>query len=535
MKRKLLILLLPLLQIAALFFPLPGTARAILGAALFWEAVAALLWFFLHPRGFLHARTVSDPGLPRILFEYLWIAALAALCVLPMDWCAFWNGKLINHHNQYEKCAISFLRGQLHLDYPQDWHPLNSLDNPYEPAQRKAAGVKFRWDTTFFQGRYYMYFGVVPAVVVFVPYQAATGRALKTWRATRLFTILFAFSVFSLSRFWARRFSPGLSWGVHIALASATVCIGAWYLADAPSLYCTPIACGMLFTVLFLRLLSAAAFSEHSRGATDLLVFLGALCGALVFGCRPTMAMANLLFIPLALAFWRNRGPSLSFSALPFAAIPYIAVAVALMAYNAARFGNPLEFGQSYQLTWIDQTRYLAEGKPFSWAVLWHDFHFAYFQLPSFSSKLPWISPRPDEGFGGLLVLFPLLLCPLELLRPSVRAHLKSHRMLLFAFLLLAVPPIITFLTERMSPIALERYKTDFGFLLALAALLVAHARCATASDAAQPRLRTAFSALSLFAIAVSVLLFLVPHDRNISAEDPEFLPRVQRMIFPFT
>ena len=528
MKRKLLVLLLPLLQVAALFFPLPATVRTVLRSALLWETVLAALWLFLRPNSFLHARTVSDLGLPRTILEYLWIAALAAFCVMPMDWCAFWNGRLINHHNQYEKCSTCFLQGRLDLDYPKDAHRLNALQNPYEPAQRKAAGVTFRWDTTFFQGRYYMYFGVVPVVLVFVPYQAVTGRALKTWRATRLFTILFAFSVFSLSRFWARRFCPRLSWGLHLALASATVCIGVWYFADAPSLYCTPIAAGALFTVLFLRLLSAAAFSEHSRGVTDLLVFTGALCGALVFGCRPTMAMANLLFIPLALAFWRNRGPSFSFSALPFAVLPYLAVGIALMAYNAARFGNPLEFGQSYQLTWIDQTRYLTEGKPFTWATLWNDFNFAYFKLPTFSAKIPWIS------FGGLLVLFPLLLCPLELLRPSVRGFLKNNRLLLFAFLLLAVPPIITFLTERMSPIPLERYKTDFAFLLALLALLAIYARYSTASDSSKPILRSAFSSLALLAIAVSCLLFLVPHDRNISAEDPDFLPRAQTLLYPF-
>lgn len=529
MKRKVLLSLVglvPLLQLALFFLPLPPRARLILGSALFWEGVLAALWFFLRPNGFFHARSVSEIDFPRKALEFLLMAALAAVVVMPMGWAWYWNGDLPNHHNQYEACGRAFLDGRLHLHY--DALPLAGLENPYDPAQRKAAGVKFRWDTTYFQGRYYMYFGVVPVVAVFVPYQAITGKCLKTWRATRLFTILFVFSVFSLSRCWARRFVPGLSWGLHLVLASAVVCIGAWYLADAPSLYCTPIAAGMLFSVLFLRLLSAAAFSPHSRGVTDLLVFAGALCGALVFGCRPTMAMVSLLFVPIALAFWRNRGRSFAFSALPFAAIPYIAVAIALMAYNAARFGNPLEFGQSYQITNTDQTLYLTAGKPFSWAVLWEFFDNAYFKLPTFSGTIPWIS------FGGLFVVFPLLLCPLEILRPSVRGFLKENRLLFFFFVLFAVPPVITFLTERMSPYSLERYKVDFAFLLGLLALLAAFARYATASDAAKPRLRSAFSALALLAIAVSFLLFLVPHDRNIAADDPEFLPRVQTFLFPF-
>ena len=44
----------------------------------------------------------------------------------------------------------------------------------------------------------------------------------------------------------------------------------------------------------------------------------------------------------------------------------------------------------------------------------------------------------------------------------------------------------------------------------------------------------TTSSRLALLAIAVSFLLFLVPHDRNIAADDPEFLPRVQTFLCPF-
>ncbi|MBR3537441.1 MAG: hypothetical protein IKN79_00015, partial [Eubacterium sp.] len=42
---------------------------------------------------------------------------------------------------------------------------------------------------------------------------------------------------------------------------------------------------------------------------------------------------------------------------LLLAASPYIVTAAALMTYNYVRFENPFEFGQTYQLTVVDQTK----------------------------------------------------------------------------------------------------------------------------------------------------------------------------------
>ena len=46
------------------------------------------------------------------------------------------------------------------------------------------------------------------------------------------------------------------------------------------------------------------------------------------------------------------------FLKLVAAASPYIIIGALLMLYNYARFENPFEFGQSYQLTVADQTAY---------------------------------------------------------------------------------------------------------------------------------------------------------------------------------
>lgn len=73
---------------------------------------------------------------------------------------------------------------------------------------------------------------------------------------------------------------------------------------------------------------------------------LGSLCMALVAGCRPQMELFAVLCLPI---FWpqyirqkRLRSKQGITEAIAFV-LPVILVALGLMAYNAARFGSPLD------------------------------------------------------------------------------------------------------------------------------------------------------------------------------------------------
>ena len=61
------------------------------------------------------------------------------------------------------------------------------MANPYDFFARRGLaasdGHQFIWDHAYFNGRYYCYFGVVPALLTFVPYQLITGHWMPTWVA----------------------------------------------------------------------------------------------------------------------------------------------------------------------------------------------------------------------------------------------------------------------------------------------------------------------------------------------------------------
>ena len=77
---------------------------------------------------------------------------------------AFWDGESTVSfvYQQYGALAHSLLNGRLDLeaDPPAE---LLALDNPYDAGARDAAQINdIHWDHAFYNGRYYVYFGIVP-------------------------------------------------------------------------------------------------------------------------------------------------------------------------------------------------------------------------------------------------------------------------------------------------------------------------------------------------------------------------------------
>ena len=67
---------------------------------------------------------------------------------------------------------------------------LSALDNPYDDTEREAEGLvrdeDYILDAAYYQGNYYVYFGVIPALLFFVPFKWMTGMYLSTGLMTFL-------------------------------------------------------------------------------------------------------------------------------------------------------------------------------------------------------------------------------------------------------------------------------------------------------------------------------------------------------------
>ncbi len=138
-----------------------------------YTCLLALIVFALRPGSAVYAVTLEKGGYIRKLLTLLVALITISACILPMDMLPIWNGNVPGHRNQYELMAENILEGRIYFDYG-DEAGLLEMENPYDPDARDKAGVRYHWDHAFYNGRYYMYFGIVPVFLAFLPYRIIT-------------------------------------------------------------------------------------------------------------------------------------------------------------------------------------------------------------------------------------------------------------------------------------------------------------------------------------------------------------------------
>ena len=113
----------------------------------------------LRPKSALHTKKLTDCGRREKITIGVVLVILILLCTLPMGLAPGWNGEDPGATNQYELVAEAILNGHINIDNGDVDPLLLQMDNPYDPQARVDLGVDYRWDTAYYHGHYYMYFG----------------------------------------------------------------------------------------------------------------------------------------------------------------------------------------------------------------------------------------------------------------------------------------------------------------------------------------------------------------------------------------
>lgn len=477
------------------------------------------------------------------------------------------DGMYTYDFDQYDHVARALLDGHtwLDLDTPD---ALRDAANPYDVGTRQRLldqGVgPVYWDYAFYRGHWYSYFGVVPALLLFLPYRAVTslfvdgGLMMPSGAAVPL--LMLGFLVFGclLVIRMADRIRPGMPVAavsmlcVFMLLASNGVYL--WYRTN---FYSVPIAASLFLSALGLWLWMGAVKrvpvaadggngDDVARSLSLPRLAAGSVCIAANLGCRPQFIVVALLalviFRPQIGEILRHAvgAKRMSFGSAwrllraPLAAVvPALAVIVPLLAYNAARFGSPFDFGSSYQLTVTDMTNYHQSLSNLVLTVVYYLF------LPlRFTDAFPFLAvspaPLPSWEFteampGGLFAIAPLALAAVAvpfLCRRARGAEGRGVWALSVSCLVLGL--LLVVLDSRMAGLG-WRYITDFGWLFALAALPA----LSCILDVARPRLRwlarAGFLALLLFMIVITLLsLFMPGRDDELLRNNPGLFLDVQ-------
>ncbi len=406
------------------------------------------------------------------IIAYVVALLTIVICVLPMDDLPLWNGEIPGHRNQYELMAEAILDGRIHFAYG-DEAELENLENPYDPNERKEAGVKYHWDHAYYDGHYYMYFGIVPVFLSFLPYRIITGTALTTFRATQFFTAVIIAGIFSLFWLLSKLFFRKMQFGLYLSLSVAFSVMSVWYAIAEPALYCTAITAAIALEIWSIFFYIWAVYFEKRENKQILLASVGALFGALVFGCRPPIALANVVVIPLLFVFVKERPFTRKLAGkLALAATPYLLVAAGLMIYNYVRFDNPFEFGQAYQLTVADQSNYSLSINVAQFLRIVTESGSNFFAFRSITETFPYFQT------SSVFFNFPILLLSVVALFPPVCEIAKKTKIFPFLLGLLISVLVITAVDVLWSPYLLERYRMDIYFLMGIGCFLALGMLC---------------------------------------------------------
>ena len=377
---------------------------------------------------------------------------------------------------------------------------LMALPNPYDPAKNRSYGII---DFSYRNGKYYLYYGVTPILTLFLPWKAV----FNTYP-----TDAFAVAVYA-----------SLAYALHLCLL---YCIWARYLPR------TPLACLVLAALLvgwgnldplhwewtgytivaqecgyacLAAMLLAGYHTLHARGRVGLGLALTSLATGLTVASRPSLLPVGL-FLAAVTAYlgwhaWKTRGdrPSLLHLALA-ACMPFGLIVASMLAYNAVRFGSPLEFGMHYQIEPWDMPRTVLSSVNY----VSRDLKAFLFSGPRFVSQFPFIIGGTALPIG-LVVALPFLVFLLGCLwAPAPQPpRLRVFGAGLVATGLGAFAILSTYFLEWM------RYETDAAMPLTVAAAI---GWLILVDGARRPWLRRAFIAfgvgLGLYTLAVNVQLY---------------------------
>ena len=514
----------------------PNLLRVILLILLAWAVIVIRtyrLWQAVYRPGRLTQRMLI------VIAAFLCIIALLILTA-PHANDAYASGSLLydyephaEYRDPYYQLFDAFHKGQLNLDVTVDERLAEAGDLAYDPGWRSAQGVSVQWDRAYYDGKYYSYFGTAPLFLFYYPVYTLTGKVPTTALTCLFFSALCVIFGFMLVFKLARTVIGEANFLLTLLCAAALPFASGLYILTAyGDFYNLPKLCALAF----LLLLWYFTVEGYERPRWHIFLICG-LCVGVMLASRPNVVIAALGLAPLYIGVLLNRDLSVKHKIADVGAflVPIAAVMAGLMAYNAARFASPLEFGAKYQLT---VSNIAANNLSLGFLPL-AVYHF-FLQPAAFSPTFPYLSPQYQTigtytRYFYVTASFGVLALPLNwslAAYPAVRKRSGvklAYRAAVITSLCAAV--LVALLDFALAGVTIS-YVCDIAATAALAAIMVLlmTERAARGQAAAHKGAVIGAAILLLATFVVCVLLLLGTQPLFVRGYLPSLYGTIQRL-----
>ena len=297
----------------------------------------------------------------------------------------------------YAELARAITRGETYVATSQEY---SGIDDAITSIW-SGSGDKICFDHALYHGKYYVYFGILPCILFYLPWHLITGGDLSDSAVQLIQLLIFIPALHFLLREIEKRFFEETSLAAHILLIAAMLCNPILIqVIFGARVYCVAILCGVNAVLLGILFWLKAGSVLNSRDRIYMLI--GSVFMASVSACRPTL----LIYSFVSLFIFRNgimkmlrkeTGKKETLSNIAAFLTPHAIFAVAVMLYNAVRFDNPFEFGLRYNMTVfppMSSATYLPE-------VIQLCIYEFFFRLPEMAIEFPFF--KGHYGTGEIL------------------------------------------------------------------------------------------------------------------------------------
>ena len=331
----------------------------------------------------------------------------------------------------YAQLAKAFDQGQVSLLTQPDPSIL-ALQNPYQydELRKKATYI---WDISLYEGKYYIYWGPAPAVIMAIVGLLHPIKAGDQYIVFASACGLFFVNILILFSLWKRFFSDLPVWAFEIIVVFVGLVSPLLWSLNDPEVYEASILFGQF---LLMGGLYFAFISFDQPASSTWKLTLAGICWAAAIASRITLILPIAFWIVLFTAFTIKKNGRDVWKSLLVMILPLLISLAAMGWYNWVRFDSPLEFGLHYQLTSSD----LRKTQLFSLAYLPSNLYGYLFYGFDLQNTFPFlVADNPMHP-----IIFPNLV-------PSILFEQTTGILWTSPFLLFALIPLVSLIKEKKS------------------------------------------------------------------------------------
>ena len=251
----------------------------------------------------------------------------------------------------YDQLATAFTNGHLFLNIKPD-PALLKLSDPYQNSIWRKK-ITFLWDTSLYQGKFYLYWGPVPAIFLAFIKPIYNGKVSDS-TLTFFFSCGQLISSFLVIKVVGKKiFKTMPIWTEILAIFLIGLVYPIPSMLYGPAAYEAAIMSGQFFLLSGLYwVYKAVSMDSISKWKLTLV----GLSWALAVGCRATLVapiafLACLTFLEIIRRHKMKTNISRMWLTIFAFGLPLALGAILYGWYNYSRFGSPFESGLRYQLT----------------------------------------------------------------------------------------------------------------------------------------------------------------------------------------